>query len=78
MKDRRQCIYCIAIKGGDTLDIILHYPATPETQRALAMKVAAIHAQTVLEYIRSLPCPLEQKIQLLEEIQRIYPQRQKG
>ena len=46
----------------------MHYPETKETQRVLSQKVAAVHAQTVIEKFKSLTCPVEQKTELIDEI----------
>ena len=57
------------------MGVIMHYPKTPEKQEELSKKVAAVHAQTVMERIRSMPCPVEQKAELIEAIIRIHQQR---
>ena len=53
----------------------MHYPTTPEKQEELSKKVAAVHAQTVMEQIKAMPCPVEQKAELIEAIKRIHQQR---
>ena len=57
------------------MGIIMHYPTTPENQEELSKKVAAVHAQTVMEQIKSMPCPVEQKAKLIEAIKQIHQQR---
>ena len=57
------------------MGVIMHHPATPETRAALSKQVAAVHAQTVIENIKSMPCPVEQKAELIEAIKRIHQQR---
>ena len=57
------------------MGVIMHYPAGPEMQAALSEQVAAVHAQTVMEQIKSMPCPVEQKAELIEAIKRIHQQR---
>ena len=57
------------------MGVIMHYPTTPESQKELSKKVAAVHAQTVMEQIKSMPCPVEQKTKLVEAIKRIHQQR---
>ena len=57
------------------MGVIMHYPAGPEMQAALSKQVAAVHAQTVIENIKSMPCPVEQKGELIEAIKRIHQQR---
>ena len=44
-------------------------------QAALSKQVAAVHAQTVMENIKSMFCPVEQKAELIEAIGRIHRQR---
>ena len=46
-----------------------------EKQEELSKKVAAVHAQTVMEQIKAMPCPVEQKAELIEAIKRIHQQR---
>ena len=53
----------------------MHNPTTPEKQEELSKKVAAVHAQTVMEQIKAMPCPVEQKAELIEVIKRIHQQR---
>ena len=57
------------------MGVIMHYPAGPEMQAALSEQVAAVHAQTVMENIKSMSCPVEQKSELIEAIGRIHRQR---
>ena len=57
------------------MGVIMHYPTTPEKQEELSKKVAAVHAQTVMENIKSMSCPVEQKAELIEAIKRIHQQR---
>ena len=56
------------------MGVIMHYPTTPEKQEELSKKVAAVHAQTVMEQIKAMPCPV-QKAELIEAIKRIHQQR---
>ena len=60
------------------MGVIMYYPATPEKQEELSQKVAAVHAQTVMERIKSMSCPVEQKAELIEAIKRIHQQRDGG
>ncbi len=54
------------------LGIIMYYPKAPEQQEELAKRVAQIHAQTVIEQVKALSCPVEQKVKLINEIRRIH------
>ena len=57
------------------MGVIMYYPTTPEKQAELSKKVATVHAQTVMEQIKAMPCPVEQKAELIEAIERIHQQR---
>lgn len=46
----------------------MHYPKDIEMQRELSRRVASVHAQVVIEKIKALNCPLEQKVALLDAI----------
>lgn len=37
-------------------------------QRELARRVAIVHAQTIMQKVKSLSCPLEQKLALLDAV----------
>lgn len=37
-------------------------------QRELAKRLAIVHAQTVMEKLATLSCPLDQKLQLIDAI----------
>lgn len=65
------------IKGGTALQIIVHFPKDKEMQRELSKKAAIIHADAVIEKIKALPCPTEQKAELLGAIKR-YIQNEDG
>lgn len=54
------------------MKIKVHYPDTDQGIKALTRQVAVIHAKAVLEFIRSLPCPWEQKLLIIEEIKKAY------
>ena len=54
------------------LGIIMYYPNAPAQQDELAKRVAQVHAQTVIERVKALSCPVEQKAKLIDEIRRIH------
>ena len=56
------------VKGEDHIEFIVHYPETEEMQRELAKRLAIVHAQTVMEKLATLSCPLDQKLQLIDAI----------
>lgn len=51
------------------MNVIVHYPKSPDDIQALQKRVAMIHAQAVISYIQKLSCPKEQKLHLLKEIE---------
>ncbi len=55
-------------KGGAPIEIIIHYPSTPEKQAQLDARVAKFHAEYVAQYIEKLGCPTEQKLKLIDAI----------
>ena len=52
--------------------IIIHHPQTPEAQNELTKRVAQVHAQTIVERIKSMSCPVEQKAELIDAVKRIH------
>jgi hypothetical protein len=50
----------------------MHHPENQAGKQALAKRVAEVHAQSVVEYIKKLSCPLEQKVKLLETVRQIH------
>lgn len=51
------------------MKLILHYPDTEEKQKELARRVALLHAQAVIDYVNGLSYTLEEKINLIQQIQ---------
>lgn len=56
-------------KEAGELNIIIHYPTSPEGIAALRDKVAGEHAAVVSRYLQNLPCPKEQKLALIKAMQ---------
>jgi hypothetical protein len=54
------------------LNVIVHLPKNPEGLLDLQKRVAAVHAEAVLKYITKLPCPKEQKLELVSSIQNSF------
>lgn len=50
------------------IEIIVHYPQTPESQALFNASVAKFHAQYVAMYIEKLECPIGQKLRLIDAI----------
>lgn len=53
------------------MNVIVHYPASCDTQKILAEKVASVHTQAVLHKLQTLSCPKEQKLQLIKAIKEV-------
>lgn len=54
--------------GGSSLNIVVHYPKEVENRSELQRRVAEAHCGAVLKYIERLPCPPEQKKEILSQI----------
>jgi len=52
--------------------VIVHPPKSLEGLRDLQKRVAVVHAEAVLKYLTKLPCPKEQKIELVSTIQNSF------
>ncbi len=48
--------------------IFVYGPESPEASAALQEKVAIVYADAVLQHIRKLPCPKEQKLELIDTL----------
>lgn len=55
------------------ISIIVHYPKDKQAQQELAKKVADVHAQTVIEQIKSMAYPLAQKARLIDAVKSYIP-----
>ena len=56
------------MRGGQLIEIIVHYPETPEKQALFDARVEKFHAEYVAQYIEKLNCPIEQKLKLIDAI----------
>lgn len=52
--------------------MIVYAPICREKQKELAQRVASLHAQTVIAYLKNMSCPGQQKLQLIERIKQEY------
>ena len=52
------------------MEVIIHLPRSKEGQEELAKRVATVHAQLIYNYISRLECSTEQKVALLDAIQK--------
>lgn len=50
------------------IKVIVHYPTTPEAKSMLANQVASVHADFILSKVKSLTCPSDQKLALIDSI----------
>ena len=50
------------------INLIVYYPKTEEGQEELARRVSDVHAAAVNQRLKSLNCPTNQKLQLLDAI----------
>ena len=51
------------------MEIVVHRPEKPEEMRELQTRAAAVYARLVFLYLARLPCPLEQKLLLLDRLE---------
>lgn len=49
------------------MKIVVHYPKSPDDIKKLTEKVADIHAAAIEAKIKNLPCPKEQKAEIIEQ-----------
>lgn len=56
----------------------MHYPEDIEMQRELSRRVAIVHAQAIVQKVKSLSCPLEQKVALLDAVKQYIQSRDDG
>ena len=50
------------------IEIVRHFPETEEGMQELRKRVAIVHAQAILNGIRKLPIPTDQKVKLLDAV----------
>lgn len=56
-----------------SIKIIIYPPSDDEGQKKLEKKAATFHAQIVVDRIKGLSCPKEQKVELIERIKNYIP-----
>ena len=59
------------------ITIVMHYPTTEEGKRELAERVAEVHADFVLNYVRKLQIPSWQKEKLIDAVIATAKERMK-
>ena len=50
------------------INLIVYYPKTAEGQEELVKRVSDVHASAVTQRIKSLNCPTNQKLELLDAV----------
>ena len=50
------------------MDVIAHYPETPDKRSELSKRVAKLHAESIIRYIEKLNCPADQKLAIIDSI----------
>ena len=58
----------IVIRKCAPINLIVHYPKTEEGKEELARRVADVHADSVIQRLKSLNCPTKQKLELLDAV----------
>ena len=54
------------------MNIIIHTSEKSEKQLELDKKVAIVHTQAVIDYIKSMSCPSTQKMEILEIVRLLH------
>lgn len=52
------------------MNVKVHFPTDETNRQELENRAAEIHGNAVLNYIKNLPCSLEQKKELLSKLTR--------
>ena len=50
------------------IPVVLHMPEAPDVRESLQARIDRIHADAIINYLRRLECPTEQKLALLDAI----------
>ena len=50
------------------MNIIVHHPKNKESIDVLRKRVAVVHAEAVVRYIEKLPCPMNQKVKMINSL----------
>lgn len=58
----------IVIRSMVPINVIVYHPKTREGKEELERRVADAHAATVNQQIKSLNCPTNQKLELLDAV----------
>ena len=58
----------IVIRKMAPINLIVYYPKTEEGKEELARRISDVHAAAVNQRLKSLNCPTNQKLDLLEAV----------
>ena len=58
----------IVIRKMAPINLIVYYPKTEEGKEELARRVSDVHVAAVNQRLKSLNCPTNQKLELLEAV----------
>lgn len=50
------------------INVIMHFPSTENGKKELARRVSDVHAAAVIQRIKELNCPTQQKLDLLDAV----------
>lgn len=56
------------LKGTIDMEVFLIMPTTPEGKAKLSKELAKFHAEQALKMVQKLPCPTEQKLELIDAV----------
>ena len=57
-----------SIAKSAPINMIVYYPKSEEGNKLLAQRVAQVHADSVIDRIKRLNCPFNQKTELLNAV----------
>lgn len=67
-----------ALRKRGQLNIVVHMPTSESGKRELAQRVSDVHASAVNHRLKSLNCPEQQKLALLNAIIETKKEKNKG
>ncbi len=50
------------------MEVFIHLPKTPKGKAELAKELAIFHAEHAQKMIQQLPCPVDQKLEILDAV----------
>lgn len=55
------------------MKIVFHFPETERGKKELQKRIASVHAEAVKDYLTSLACSQEQKLDLIQSLLEVDP-----